>query len=198
MCCSLPDITDSVLQQPQQDSWTSVDHQYINGEQEAIVWDKTAIQINQSHGTDQLNLTPKAGRESPEEAEQLEQIIWPVRPMSCTSPPLSFATVQWDMPGTPTPMTDSSWTNELDSDDMKRLDTTSPSLQPSEDINTEEREEQDGFYLQYLYPDEEAVEWTGNGFEVCIEWLNMSQCHYFYIYLLSLGKFVFTLYTLIQ
>lgn len=175
LCCSLPDITDSVLQQPQQDSWTTVDRQYINGEQETIVWDETEIQINQSHGSDQLNLSPKAGRESPEEAEQWEQIIWPVRPMSCTSPPLSFATVQWDMPGpseeTPLLMTDSSLANELDSGGVKSLDVTSLSLHPSEDVNAElfmleEREEQDGFHSQYLSSD---VEWTGNRFEVCTE-----------------------------
>lgn len=175
MCCSLPDVTDSVLQQPQQDSWTSVDGQYINGEQEAIVWDKTVIQINQSHGTDQLNLSPKAGRDSPEEAEQWEQIIWPVRPMCCTSPPLSFATVQWDMPGpseeTPSLMTDSCLANELESVGVEGLDVTSLSLRPSEDVNAEllmleEREEQYAFNSQSL---NSHVEWTGNGSEVCTE-----------------------------
>lgn len=174
LCCSLPHIIDSALQQSQQDSGTSVNHQYINGEQEAIVWGETEMQINQSHGTDQLNLSQKAGRESPEEAEQWEQIIYPVRPMSCTSAPLSFATVQWDMPGSseqmPSLVTDSSLANELDSGGVTSLPSTSPSLHESEDFDAElfmpeEREEQDGFDQQFLDSD---VEWTGNGFEVCI------------------------------
>lgn len=36
--------------------------------------------------------------EDPEDLEEWEQIMWPLRPMTCSSPPLSFATVQWDAP----------------------------------------------------------------------------------------------------
>ncbi|XP_022625722.1 PH and SEC7 domain-containing protein 4-like [Seriola dumerili] len=174
LCSSLPDHTDSVLQEPQQDSWTSTEHQYINGEQEAIVWGMTEVQINQAHGTDQLNLTPKAAQETPEEAEQWEQIIWPVRSMSCTSPRLSFATVQWDIPGpfteTPSLMTDGSLANELNYGGMTSLDTTSLSLHQSDDDNEPEplmqgeREELDGFDSQLPNSN---VEWTGNSSEPC-------------------------------
>ncbi|XP_042364791.1 PH and SEC7 domain-containing protein 4 [Plectropomus leopardus] len=169
-CSSLPDITASVLQQPQQDSWTSHDHQYINGEQETAVCDSTEVQINQAHGTDQLS--PKAGRETPEEAEQWEQIIWPVRSMTCTSAPLSIATVQWDMPHPsaemPSLMTDSSLANEPDSGSMTSLDSTSPSLQ-SQDVSAElfiqdDRGEGDGFDSRLLISN---LEWAGNSSEPC-------------------------------
>lgn len=43
-------------------------------------------------------------REPTEETEEWEQIIWPLRPMTCTSPPLSSATVQWDVPDPATEM----------------------------------------------------------------------------------------------
>lgn len=173
MCSSLPDSKGSVLQQPQEEPWTSIDHQCINGEQEVIVWGETEVQINQAHGTDQLNLSLKAGQETSEEVEQWEQIIWPVRPMTCTSPPISFATVQWDMPGTftemPSLMTDRSLANELDSGGVTSLDTTSLSLHQSDDDNAEpvvqgENEEEDGFDSRLLNLN---LEWTGNGFEVC-------------------------------
>lgn len=38
--------------------------------------------------------------EDAEDLEEWEQIMWPLRPMTCSSPPLSFATVQWDAPDT--------------------------------------------------------------------------------------------------
>lgn len=37
-------------------------------------------------------------RDAAEETEEWEQIIWPLPPLTCTSPLLSFATVQWDVP----------------------------------------------------------------------------------------------------
>ncbi|XP_010736809.3 PH and SEC7 domain-containing protein 4 [Larimichthys crocea] len=173
VCTSLPDITDSVLQQPLQDSWTPLEHQYINGEQQAIVWGETEVQINQAHETDQLSLSPKAGRETPEEAEQWEQIIWPVHPMTCTSPPLSFATVQWDMPDLSAEtfplMTDSSLANELNSRGGTSLGTTSPSLHGRQEVNEElltqeDGEEEDGFDSGLLNSD---LEWTGSTFKPC-------------------------------
>ncbi len=173
MCSSPPDFSDSVLQQPQQDSWTSIDHQYINGEQQAVVWGEMEVQINQAHGTEPLSLYPKTGRETPEEAEQWEQIIWPVRPVTCTSAPLSCATVLWDMPDpsaetAPSLMTDSSLANELHSDNVMSLDTTSPSLHCAQEVNAEfftrgDEAEEDGFDSRLLNSD---LEWTGNGSEV--------------------------------
>ncbi|XP_051268436.1 PH and SEC7 domain-containing protein 3 isoform X1 [Dicentrarchus labrax] len=170
VCSSLPDITESVPQQPQQDSWSPIDHLHINGEQQAIVWGETEVQMNQADGTDQLSLSPKAGRDTSEEAEQWEQIIWPVHPMTCTSPLLSFATVQWDMPDPTSPlMTDSSLANELDSGSVTRVGTTSPSLHQSQDVNAElftpeAIEQEDGFDLQLLNSN---LEWTGSGSEAC-------------------------------
>lgn len=169
MCCSLLDIADSVLQQPQQDSWTSIDHECINGEQQVDVWGKAGVQINQGHESGQLITSPKEERDTPEEAEQWEQIIWLVRPMTCASPPLSFATVQWDMPD-PTPetsslMTDSSVATELGSDFMTNIDTTSLLLHQFQGVDAEEvREEEDGSDSQLLNSN---LQWTGSDFEVC-------------------------------
>ncbi|AWP15309.1 putative PH and SEC7 domain-containing protein 4-like [Scophthalmus maximus] len=173
LCSSLLHSTDSVLQQPEQDSWTCIDHQYINGEQEAFVLDETEVEINPEHGTDDLNLSPDTGRETPEEAEQWEQIIWPVRPMTCASATLSFATVQWDMPGPfaekPSLVTDRSLANELYSGGVTSLDAAPPALRQPEDdgselVMKEEREEPDGFDSQLPNSNVEGI---GNGYEPC-------------------------------
>ncbi|XP_028274234.1 PH and SEC7 domain-containing protein 4 [Parambassis ranga] len=123
LCPSLPDNTDS-----QQDSQTSIDCHYINGDHEAAVLDDTEVQMNEA------------------EAEQWGQVAWSLCPMSCTSPPLSFATVQWDMPDsgeeTPPFMTDSSSTNELNSGDVTILEATSPSFRLLQGVNTEEDREE--------------------------------------------------------
>nr|XP_046230849.1 PH and SEC7 domain-containing protein 4 isoform X2 [Scatophagus argus] len=171
---SLPDVPDSVLQQPQQDPLISLDHQYVNGEQQTNVWGESEVQINQVHGTDELSLSSKAGQDTTEEAEQWEQVIWSVRPLSCASPPLSFATVQWDMPDpateTPSLITDSSVANELDSDGVMTVDTISSSpLHQSQDINAElftqeVWEEEDRFHSQPLNSN---LEGTGNDSEPC-------------------------------
>lgn len=128
-CSTLLDLTDSVLQQPQQDSWTSLEHQHISGKQGTDTWAETEVEINQVHGMGQ-SLTE--GRDFPEEAEPWEQIIWPVRPLSCTSPPLSCATVQWDMPvltaESSSLVTDSTVANQLDFGGVMYVDTTSLSL----------------------------------------------------------------------
>ncbi|KAM7368957.1 hypothetical protein PAMP_013257 [Pampus punctatissimus] len=167
LCSSLVDITDSVLQQSQQDPCASTDHLCINGEHEAVVWSETEMQINEEQGTEQLHLSPEEGQESPEEAEQWEQIIWPMHPIN--SPSLSFATVQWDIPGTtsetPSFITDSSLANELDSCDVMNLDITSLPLEQSQDISAElvideGREEQDWFE-SWLFLNSDA-EFAGN------------------------------------
>ncbi|XP_031716002.1 PH and SEC7 domain-containing protein 4 [Anarrhichthys ocellatus] len=168
VCSSLPDVTDSVLQRPQQDSWTSIDHQYMNGEEEAVAWGDTVVQINQVHGTDPLSVSLEAGRETPEQVEQWEQVVWP---MNCTSPPLSFATVQWDMPdpsaATPSFVTDGCLANEPSSGDVTSLHSTSPSLHQSRGVNLFTREgrgEEDKFDR---LPLNSNLEWTGNGSEPC-------------------------------
>lgn len=173
MCSSLLDATDSVFPPPQPDSWTSIDHQYVNGEKQANMWGETEVQINQTQDAVQLSESPKEGPDSPEEAEQWEQIIWPVRPMSCISPPLSFATVQWDMPDLTAEAsslrTDNGAANELDSGAVTSADSTSPSLYQFHDVSaelfTEEiREEEGGIDLQLVSSDSQK---TGNNFEVC-------------------------------
>ncbi|KAK2888256.1 PH and SEC7 domain-containing protein 2 [Channa argus] len=171
LCSSPPENTVSVLLQPQQD-WISVNHQYINEEQEIIGLGEPGMQINQPHGTDQLFLFPHAVGEIPEEAEQeqWEQVIWPVHPVSCNSA-LSFATVQWDMLGEETPslMTDSSLASELKSCGVMSLTPTSLPLHSCADGNAElfilaDREEQDGFRSQLRNSD---LEGTENGSKPC-------------------------------
>lgn len=164
LCCSLPN------QQSEQDSGTPVQNQYISGEHETIVWGETEMQIKQSHGTEQPNLSQDAGHESPKEAEQWEQIVWPQRPALCTSASLSFATVQWDRPGspeeTPSHVTASSLANDLDCAGVMSVDSTPPSFHQFEDINAElfmpgEREGHCGFDPLLL-----GVERRGNVSEV--------------------------------
>ncbi|CAJ1070324.1 PH and SEC7 domain-containing protein 4 [Xyrichtys novacula] len=138
------DVTEPGLQQ---DSWTSIDHQCIDGNQQGLVLEETVVLTNQELSTDQISPSLKTDRESPEEPEPWEQIIWPVQPMTCTSPLLSFATVQWDMPdpsaGAPSPVTHGSLANELDSVIMTSVGTTSPSPYPYEDVNDELFREED-------------------------------------------------------
>ncbi|KAJ4926478.1 hypothetical protein JOQ06_008651 [Pogonophryne albipinna] len=173
VCSSLPDVPDSVFQEPRQDSWTSIDHRHVNGEQESAECGDAEAEINQTHGKDQLNLSPTAGGEASEEAEEWQQIQWSMQPMPCSSPPLSFCTVQWDMPDLsaegPSLMTDSSSANEPDSGAVTSGDTTSPALHPSEGVNAElltqgDRGERDGFNARLLNSN---LEWTGNISEPC-------------------------------
>ncbi|KAK2819192.1 hypothetical protein Q5P01_024753 [Channa striata] len=172
LCSSLADNSDLVLQQPQQDSWTPVNQQYINGEQESIVLGEPKMQINQPHGTDQLPLFTQEVGVSPAEGEQWEQVILPVPSMPCTSA-LSFATVQWDLrvEETSSPLTDSSLANELEFCGVTSLslNPTSLSLHQCADGNTEffiqtDREEQDGSDTQFLNSDLDVTE---NGPEPC-------------------------------
>ncbi|KAK5879041.1 hypothetical protein CesoFtcFv8_024388 [Champsocephalus esox] len=170
VCSSLPDVPDSVFQEPREDSWTSIDHRHVNGEQESAECGVAEAEIN---GKDQLNLSPTAGGEASEEAEEWEQIQWSMQPMPCSSPPLSFCTVQWDMPDLsaegPSLMTDSSSANEPDSGAVTSGDTTSPALHPSEGVHAElltqgDRREGDGFNTRLLNSN---LEWTGNISEPC-------------------------------
>lgn len=124
ICSSLPDVTAAVFQT---DSSPSFDHQWVNGGKQEAVGDVTEVC--------DTDLSPKADRDSPEPWEQI------ICTMACTSPLLSFATVQWDMPDapteTPSAVTHSSLANELDCGDAMSGGTTSPSLQPPEDVEDE-------------------------------------------------------------
>ncbi len=91
------------------------------------------------------------------------------KPFACTSPPISLATVQWDMPDPTQELSSLSPTNEVDSGHVTRIDTTSPLLHQSQDIDAEVFaqeiiEEEDGFDFQPLNSD---VEGTGSDSEVC-------------------------------
>ncbi|KAF7662951.1 hypothetical protein LDENG_00221890 [Lucifuga dentata] len=152
---SLSDIRDSVRQQHQQESRTSIDHQHINGE-EVTVWGEMEVQMNHTCETEQLNHLPKGGQWSPEEAEQQWEQIWPVYPVTCTVAPFSCATVQWNMPEPFSevlePLTGRSLANELDSGRVTSLDTTPLPLHQSEDTDAElflqeDTEEQDELNL---------------------------------------------------
>lgn len=155
VCTSLLNVVDLELQQPQQDSLTSTDQQYVVSEQQANVWAEAEAQLDCS--------SPKEGRDTPEEAEQWEQLIWPVRTIGCTSPQLSFATVQWDMPD-PTADTSLPMTNSR----MTRLDSASPLPQQFQDIQElfqlEVEEEENEINSQLVSVD---LQGTGSNTEVC-------------------------------
>lgn len=72
---SSQDAPHPALREPQRGPWGSVNDQRADTERELV-----------------------------EETEEWEQIVWPLRPMTCTSPLLSFATVQWDVPDPATEM----------------------------------------------------------------------------------------------
>lgn len=143
ICSSLPDVTAAAFQQ---DSSPSLDHLWVNEGQQDAVSDDTEV----------------CDTDFSLEAESWEQVIWPVRPMVCTSPPLSFAMVQWDMPDTsaetPSAVTHSGLANKLDCADVIRGGATSPSLQPPEDgedefFREEVRETEERFESELLNED---------------------------------------------
>ncbi|KAM6902097.1 uncharacterized protein FYW49_015729 [Xenentodon cancila] len=170
LCTPQPDDEESVLHQPCQDS---ADHKYINGEQECSMLDETEMQTDQTNKADQDRLPSNTDFMMPEEAEEWEQSVWEMRPVSCTSPPFSFATVEWDMPDpsaeTPQLVTDGSLANELLPGGVMSLGSVSPSIHRSQDINAElfeqgDEEEQDGPDSWLLISD---TEWTGEDSEPC-------------------------------
>lgn len=72
---SSKDAPHLALREPRRDSWGSASDQRADEERELV------------------------------ETEEWEQIVWPLHPpMVCTSPLLSFATVQWDAPDPATEM----------------------------------------------------------------------------------------------
>lgn len=85
---------------------------------------------------DSVNDQPAdAEREPTEDTEEWEQIIWPLRPMTCTSPPLSSATVQWDVPDPATEM--SFFVTDADMDDEVSGGGSSPAF-PQDQEESEE------------------------------------------------------------
>lgn len=134
-CSSLLALTDSVLQLAHQDSWTPLQLQHISGNQPADVWAETEVAMEQVREMCQCGESPTEAAESPEETEQWEQIMWPVRPLSCTSPPLSFATVEWDVPSPH--VTGCGVANQLDARDTSRVDAASLPLHHFQDVDDE-------------------------------------------------------------
>lgn len=172
-CTPSPDDVESVLQQPYQDSSTTSDHKCISGGQETIMGDETEMQIHQTQEADQVCLFSTTECMISEEAEQWEQSVWEMRPVSCSSPPFSFAMVEWDTPGpsaeTSQLTTDSRSANELHSGGVTTPGSTSPSLLQPQDINSElfkqgDREEPDEFD-SWLFLS--GTEWSGGDSEVC-------------------------------
>lgn len=121
-------IADSLIQEPRRDSWASVTDQYADTDQEDM-----------------------------EESYEWEQVIWPPHPMTCTSPPLSFATVQWDVPDPATEM--SFVVTDGNVDDDARAGSSSPPLPQ----DPEEMEEGWRIDLQLLH---QVLQRTGSDSEV--------------------------------
>ncbi|CAG5867495.1 unnamed protein product [Menidia menidia] len=164
-CTSFPDVGETALQL---DSQFSLDDQSIGGHQEAVGLGDTEEQSEPAR----VSLSPKAEHKTSREAEEWEQIEWPTRPITCTSPRFSSAMVQWDMPDpsqeTPQLMTDSSLANELDSGGVAGQGSDSSSVYQLQDVSAElfgqeDTEEQDVSDSPLLNSDE----WTGNGSEPC-------------------------------
>ncbi|MEQ2180345.1 hypothetical protein GOODEAATRI_000389 [Goodea atripinnis] len=157
LCTSLPDVVEAELPQ---DSQTLAD-QSINGEQEDLVFVEEA-EINQ---TEEENT---ASHKSVE-VEQFEETLWSLQPFTCMRSSLSFATVGWDIPNssvvTASFMTDSSLANELYSEGVTSLSSTSFSHhhQPQDvtvvPFKQEDKEEQDEVDTQPL---NSAAESAGN------------------------------------
>ncbi|XP_037340912.2 PH and SEC7 domain-containing protein 4 isoform X2 [Pungitius pungitius] len=80
----------------------------------------------------------EAGPETQEEAAQWGQTVWQ---LTCTGAPLSFATVQWDVPDPPAAtslhVTDMGSANEPTPGGVTSLDGTSPSLHRSQGVNAD-------------------------------------------------------------
>lgn len=134
-CSSLLALTESVLQLTQQDSWTPLELQHVSGNQPADVWAETEAAMEQVREMCQRGESETEAADSPEETEQWEQIMWPVRPLSCTSPPLSFATVEWDVPSPH--VTGCGVANQLDARGTSRVDAASLSLHHFQEVDVE-------------------------------------------------------------
>lgn len=135
VCSSLLALTDSVLQLTQQDSWTPLELQPVSGNQTADMWAETEAAMEQVRELCQRQDSQTEAGDSPEDTEQWEQIMWPVRPLSCTSPQLSFATVEWDVSSPH--VAGCGVANQLDARGTSRVDAASLSLHHFQDVEVE-------------------------------------------------------------
>ncbi|KAM4719388.1 uncharacterized protein FYW61_015195 [Anableps anableps] len=161
LCTSLPDVVEAELPHNLQ---TSAD-QSINGEQEDLVLGEAEMSKIQEEDA--------GSHRSPEEAEQFEETMWTLQPVTCTRSSLSFACVGWDMPNssaeTASFMTDSSLANELYSEGVSLCSTSFSHLHQPEDVTVEpykqeDKEEQDEVDTQPLNA---ATESAGNDYKPC-------------------------------
>ncbi|XP_043952159.1 PH and SEC7 domain-containing protein 2 [Gambusia affinis] len=152
LCASLPVVVETELTC---DSQTSAD-QSINGEREEP-GSGDGVEMSETHA-------------SPEEAEQLEETMWTLQPVACTSSSISFASVGWDMPIFSAETTDSSLANQLYSEGVTSLNCTSfshhhqPQDVTAEPYAQEDKEEPDESEARPLNP---ATESAGNDYKPC-------------------------------
>lgn len=109
------------------------------------MWAETEIAVEQVREMCQLRESQTEAGDSPEETEQWEQIMWPMRSLSCTNTTLSFATVEWDVPSLH--VTDCSVASQLGVGSPSFVDAASLSLHHFQDVEDEllaaERREED-------------------------------------------------------
>ncbi|XP_028319061.1 PH and SEC7 domain-containing protein 2 isoform X2 [Gouania willdenowi] len=134
----------------------------VDSEQEDVsgVWSEKQQQRAQKPGPDNgVSFPPITEQKPVDEAEQWQQIFWPVTPVIGTGFQISSATVQWDMPGV---CPEAEVLEECEgASRVTDLSDTSQSLQESEttaEFFKQEREERVRFDLQSL---NSHHQWTG-------------------------------------
>ncbi|XP_038137968.1 PH and SEC7 domain-containing protein 4 isoform X1 [Cyprinodon tularosa] len=163
LCTSMPDVEEAEIPQDLQAS----SGQSINGEQGDLVFGDEVEK--------ELTYEEEAASDgSPKDAEQFEETIWSPQPIACSHLSLTFASVGWEMPDSSAEnasfMTDSSLANELYSEGMTSIRSTSlsphhhPQDVTAEPFKEEDKEEQDEVNTQPLNPAEES---TGSESKPC-------------------------------
>ncbi|XP_055009391.1 PH and SEC7 domain-containing protein 4 [Boleophthalmus pectinirostris] len=167
-CSSLPEATNSVVFAPCQESRTSTEHQYLNGQIDDVAKEHTELLITQEEEPEHIYFHT-AHKGTAAETETWEQIIWPV----CNTTPPSLAAEDWDMSrpssGTPPHVTDKVVANQPDSDALTQAFSASFPIH-SESVHSDlfkeaEAEEQDEFDSWLLLCSES--EWMGPNLKPC-------------------------------
>ncbi|KAJ0013085.1 hypothetical protein NQD34_017419 [Periophthalmus magnuspinnatus] len=165
---SLPEATNSVLFAPSHESRASTEHQYLNGQPDAVAKEHTELLITQEVEPEHIYFhTDNKGTAA--ETETWEQIIWPV----CNTTPLSLASEDWDMPrpssGTPPHETDKVVANQPHSDALTQALSASFPINSESDhshlFKEADAEEQDEFDSWLLLCSE--AEWMGPNLKPC-------------------------------
>uniref|UniRef100_A0A3B4A0W5 Pleckstrin and Sec7 domain containing 4 n=1 Tax=Periophthalmus magnuspinnatus TaxID=409849 RepID=A0A3B4A0W5_9GOBI len=166
---SLPEATNSVLFAPSHESRASTEHQYLNGQPDAVAKEHTELLITQEVEPEHIYFhTDNKGTAA--ETETWEQIIWPV----CNTTPLSLASEDWDMPrpssGTPPHETDKVVANQPHSDALTQALSASFPINSESDhshlFKEADAEEQDEFDSWLLLCSE--AEWMGPNLKVIL------------------------------